>query len=107
VTQEDLPRLPQLGAVLKESLRLYPPAWMLERQAQAADVVSGFDIPGGSTVVLSPYLTHRHPDFWANPEGFEPDRWLHGARRAAARTCPSVPGPASASAAPSPRSRPP
>jgi cytochrome P450 len=78
VTQEDLARLPQLGAVLKESLRLYPPAWMLERQAQAADVVSGFDIPGGSTVVLSPYLTHRHPDFWANPEGFEPDRWLQG-----------------------------
>ncbi len=76
VCQGDLPDLPLLAAVLNESLRLFPPAWTLERQAQEADTIGGFDIPAGSTIVLAPYLTHRHPDFWENPEGFDPDRWL-------------------------------
>ena len=76
VHEADVPALPLLGAVLKESLRLFPPAWTLERRAQARDEVDGHVVPAGSTVVLSPYLTHRHPDVWDDPEGFDPDRWL-------------------------------
>jgi len=78
VTQADVASLPLLGAVLKESLRLFPPAWTMERRALQADQVDGHLIPAGGTVLLSPYLTHRHPEFWANPEGFDPDRWLDG-----------------------------
>jgi cytochrome P450 len=81
-TQADLSALPLLAAVVKESLRLFPPAWTIERQAAAADTIGGYDIPAGSTVILSPYLTHRHPEFWDEPEDFRPDRWLEpGARR--------------------------
>jgi cytochrome P450 len=78
VTQADVASLPLLGAVLKESLRLFPPAWTVERRAEQADEVDGHVLPAGSTVLLSPYLTHRHPEFWDNPEGFDPDRWLNG-----------------------------
>jgi cytochrome P450 len=76
VTQSDIASLPLLSAVLKESLRLFPPAWTIERRAEQADEVDGHVLPAGSTVLLSPYLTHRHPEFWDNPEGFDPDRWL-------------------------------
>jgi cytochrome P450 len=75
-TQADLPDLPVLAAVVKESLRLFPPAWTIERRADGDDTIGGYDIPAGSTVILSPYLTHRHPDFWDEPEDFRPDRWL-------------------------------
>jgi cytochrome P450 len=74
-TVRDLDAMPLLDAVLSESLRLFPPAWMLERRAAVDDVIGGFAIPAGSTVILAPYLTHRHPDFWPNPEGFDPGRW--------------------------------
>ena len=77
-TQADVPSLPFLGAVLKESLRLFPPAWTIERRAEESDEIDGHVLPAGSTVLLSPYLTHRHPEFWGNPEGFDPDRWLDG-----------------------------
>jgi cytochrome P450 len=59
-----------------EALRLFPPIWVMERRALADDAVAGWHIPGGSSVVLCPYVTHRHPDFWDNPEGFDPDRFL-------------------------------
>jgi cytochrome P450 len=78
VTQADVASLPLLSAVLKESLRLFPPAWTIERRAEQEDQIDGHVLPAGSTVLLSPYLTHRHPDFWDNPEGFDPDRWLDG-----------------------------
>lgn len=84
-TQADLPDLPYLRAVVDESLRLFPRVWMLERRAQAADTIGGFDIPAGSIVVLAPYLTHRHPRSWDDPEGFAPDRWLDPATRTRSR----------------------
>jgi cytochrome P450 len=61
--------------VLSESMRLYPPVWAVARRAEEDDVLAGFAIPKGSYVVLSPYAVHRHPRYWTNPEGFDPDRF--------------------------------
>jgi cytochrome P450 len=83
-TFDDLPRLRYTTAVFQEAMRLYPPIWVVERRALADDVIGGYHIPAGSTVAFSPYVTHRHPDFWPNPEGFDPDRFgpEQSARRA-------------------------
>lgn len=72
----DLARLVYTNAVIKEAMRLYPPAWMIGRRAVADDVVNGFEIPRGSFAFVSPWVTHRHPAFWPNPEGFDPERFL-------------------------------
>lgn len=57
-------------------MRLYPPAWTIERDATTDDEIGGVTIPARSTVVVSPYLLHRDPEFWPNPEGFDPTRFL-------------------------------
>ncbi|GHG96940.1 cytochrome P450 [Comamonas sp. JC664] len=75
-TDEDLPRLALTRRVVDESLRLYPPAWSLSRVAVEDDVIGGFRIPKGTYLLLSPWVTHRHPRVWDNPEGFDPDRFL-------------------------------
>jgi cytochrome P450 len=80
---EDLKALPFTERVICESLRLYPPIWALERRAAVEDEIDGFRIPAGSTVVVSPWVTHRHPDFWDEPERFDPDRFT--AARSAGR----------------------
>ena len=72
----DLGKLVYTTAVLKESMRLYPPAWIIGRRAVDDDVIDGFDIPRDSFVFVSPWITHRHTAFWPNPEGFDPDRFL-------------------------------
>ena len=72
----DVPNLPYTTAVLKEAMRLYPPAWIIGRRAVEADVIDGFDIPRDSFVFVCPWVTHRHPDFFPNPEGFDPERFL-------------------------------
>lgn len=72
---EDLHRLPYTLQVIKEVLRLYPPAPFYARDAVNADTLDEYAIPEGSAVMLSPYYTHRHPDFWENPLRFDPDRW--------------------------------
>jgi cytochrome P450 len=82
-TLDDLARLEYTTRVLRESLRLYPPIWIMERRALADDTIDGFHIPGGSSVVISPYVTHRHPSFWERPEQFDVDRFLP--QRAAGR----------------------
>ncbi|GAB2584425.1 cytochrome P450 [Streptomyces capparidis] len=77
-TPEDLDELVWTKAVLSESMRLYPPFWTLERDALGEDVIDGVRIPAGATVAVPPYLVHRHPDAWDNPEGFDPERFLPG-----------------------------
>ena len=72
----DLPRLRYAHMVVNESLRVYPPVWVIPRDAIHDDEIGGFRIPAGSTILLSPYLTHRHPQFWDNPEAFDPERFL-------------------------------
>jgi cytochrome P450 len=67
--------LPYTRQVVNEALRLYPPGWLLSRRAIGADVLAGYTIPAGADVLLSPYLLHRHPRFWPDPEAFRPERF--------------------------------
>jgi cytochrome P450 len=73
---DDLPRLDLSRRVFHEAMRLYPPVWLLQRNAMKADNLGGYDIPAGSVLCFSPYVMHRHPAYWKNPEGFDPDRFL-------------------------------
>jgi cytochrome P450 len=82
-TASDLPRLPYTRMVIDETLRLYPPAWITNRRAIEADTVCGNRIPADAMVSISPYVTHRDPKLWENPEGFDPDRF--SPKRAAGR----------------------
>jgi cytochrome P450 len=72
----DLPRLPYAHRILQESLRLYPPVWVIPRDAIHDDEIGGYQVPAGSTILLCPYLSHRRSEFWDNPEAFDPDRFL-------------------------------
>jgi cytochrome P450 len=72
----DLPRLRYTRAVLAESMRLYPPVWGMGRRALAAHTLGGYDIPCGSLVVVSPFITQRDARFFPEPECFRPERWL-------------------------------
>lgn len=78
-TAEDADKLEWTAAVVAEAMRLYPPAWIIERQAVGADAVGGVEIAPGTVVVTPPYLVHRNPEHWPNPEGFDPTRFLPGA----------------------------
>jgi cytochrome P450 len=71
----DLPRLRYAGMVVQEAMRLYPPVYLLLRRALADDEVGGYRIPAGADIAMCPYVTHRHPGFWDNPEGFDPERF--------------------------------
>ncbi len=77
-TAVDLPRLAYTRRVFDEALRLYPPVYAVARDAARADAIGGFDIPARSVVILSPYVTHRHPEIWPDPEAFDPDRFTPG-----------------------------
>lgn len=72
----DMPRLELTRRVIEESMRLYPPVWALSKEALAEDEIDGYHIPAGSLVLMMQYVTHRLPEFWPNPEGFDPDRFL-------------------------------
>ena len=73
---EDLSRLRYLRMVVEETMRLYPPVWVLSRTAVSDDVIGGFSIPAGSEILIFPYVTHRHPRWWDQPESFCPERFL-------------------------------
>lgn len=70
--------LPWTTAVVHETLRLYPPFWVFPRHVEADDELGGYAIPAGSTVMISPYLTQRHPELWPEPHRFNPERFLSG-----------------------------
>ena len=72
---EDLHRLRYTSMVIEEVMRLYPPVWMLSRLAQAEDTVGGYHVPAGTDVLVCPYTLHRHPDFWDEPDRFDPTRF--------------------------------
>ncbi|MFE6844070.1 cytochrome P450 [Streptomyces sp. NPDC057686] len=62
-------------ALVHETLRLYPSAWILPRYATEADTLAGYAVEAGSDVVVCPYLTHRDPELWPDPEHFDPRRF--------------------------------
>jgi len=72
----DLVNLPYTRMVIDETMRLYPPAWGFSRQALADDELGGFHLPRGWLVFVIPYVLHRLPAFWQDPEAFDPDRFL-------------------------------
>ncbi|WP_394153873.1 cytochrome P450 [Loktanella salsilacus] len=67
--------------IFAEAIRLYPSIWIIERHAIAADNIGGYDIPGGSSVMISPFLMHRRADFWPDPMRFDPARFAGDAPR--------------------------
>ena len=72
---EDLHALTYTKQVFFEAMRLYPPVWTLSREAMADDEILGRPVPRGSTVMLCSYAVHRRPEYWPNPEGFDPGRF--------------------------------
>ncbi len=74
-TVTDLPKLNYTRMVIEESMRLYPPAWIVSRNTIADDEIGGYRVPRGTTVMLCSFITHRHPGFWEEPERFDPEHF--------------------------------
>jgi cytochrome P450 len=75
-TVADVPRLDLAARVAQEAMRLHPPVWAFGREAVAADAFGPFRVPAGAAVTICPWLLHRDPRFWDDPERFDPDRFL-------------------------------
>jgi cytochrome P450 len=73
-------RLVHTRAALEEAMRLYPPAPSLNRMALTADRIGAVEIPAGSSVLVLPWVVHRHESLWLRPAEFEPTRFLPGNR---------------------------
>ncbi|MFT3772676.1 MAG: cytochrome P450 [Minicystis sp.] len=72
---EDVRALPYTERVLKEAMRLYPPAWTTGREVAEPVEIGGYLIPKGAQILTSQWVVHRDPRWFPNPEGFDPDRW--------------------------------
>ncbi len=75
---DDLPRLIYTRMVFDEALRLYPPAWIVARRAVKGDTLGPYEVEPGASIVISTYVTHRHREFWEEPERFDPERFRPG-----------------------------
>lgn len=71
---EITPQTTNPAHIFAETVRLYPSIWIVERRVVQEDVIAGYRIPRGTNVLISPYLIHRHPAFWDDPNRFDPDR---------------------------------
>ncbi len=78
-TLADDSKLPYSKAVVKEILRMYPPVWLMGRNVKRPCTLGGWDLTPGQSVMFSPYLIHRDPRWWTDPEQFQPERWLQRA----------------------------
>ncbi|MBL8739685.1 MAG: cytochrome P450, partial [Myxococcales bacterium] len=74
-TSEDVRALVLTDRVLKETMRLYPPAWTTGREVAEDVEIRGYTIPKGAQILTSQWVVHRDPRWFPNPEGFDPDRW--------------------------------
>lgn len=71
----DLESMPYLGQVFHESLRMFPPAWIIGRRAIGEDMLGGYYVAPGTVLAICTYTLHRHPAFWENPDEFIPERF--------------------------------
>lgn len=74
-TADDLPALPRTAMVVAESLRLYPPVWIIMRRTTGSQDLPGLRLRSGATVHISPHTLHRNPALWPEPDVFRPDRF--------------------------------
>jgi cytochrome P450 len=74
-TADDYPSLVQTEKIVSESMRLYPPAWLVARRAIAGQKLGGYTLPPGTLVMMSQWVTHRDPRFFPDPLKFDPERW--------------------------------
>src|SRR4029077_18623169 len=74
-TVDDLPRLPYAEAVILEAMRLYPPGYVIGREAVDDCEIGGYHAPAGVTVLMSPWLMHRDARYFDHPDEFRPERW--------------------------------
>jgi cytochrome P450 len=79
---EDFPQLKYTEMILAESMRLYPPAWLIGRRALTDYPIGGYTIPSGSIILMSQYVMHHKAEYFPDPFRFDPDRWLPAARDA-------------------------
>jgi cytochrome P450 len=77
-TYDDIARLPYTMATIAETMRLRPPAWILERETTEAFDLGGFHLDAGQTVLMSPWIIHRDPRWWGpDAHAYRPDRWIN------------------------------
>ena len=74
----DFERLPYLRAVMNETLRLYPAAYIVARTSMAPCTIAGYDFPADTTMIMAQWVMHRDPRYFDDPEAFRPERWLDG-----------------------------
>jgi cytochrome P450 len=75
ITFQHLQQLKYTKACLNEGMRLYPPVWAIGRRALEDTMVGDYLIKKDTDILMSPYIIHRHPEYWSNVEAFDPDRW--------------------------------
>jgi cytochrome P450 len=75
-TADDLPRLKFIESVVMESMRIYPPAWAIGRESTGPLELGGYAFPAGTTIFISPWILHRDPRHFQEPEMFRPERWM-------------------------------
>lgn len=90
-----LEALPYSRQVCDEALRMYPPGWLLSRRSVQSDQLAGYTLPAGTDVLISPYVLHRHPRYWIEPDAFRPERFdaAHEAERPRFAYMPFAAGP--------------
>ena len=87
VSTEEATQLAHTRRIIEETLRLYPPGWLLTRRSINADRIGGYEIDQGTDVFISPYLIHRNPNYWTEPDRFDPDRFTEFAAASRNRFC--------------------
>lgn len=101
---DDLDKLPYTRNLITEALRIYPPVWLFTRVTTTQTTLAGRTLPKATTILLSPYVLHRNPTYFPEPDRFDPDRWTDpaGPRATGTPCCPSEQATENASATPTP-----